>query len=88
MLFSEDNFEQKIKSAYRMKQIFLPREEYALVMHELNSNMSDEDRESMIVTKPIGDYVYAVINRGFGDYVIVGKYPISDEDIEIMEETK
>ena len=38
------------------EQIFLPKEEYARVMHEFNSRMSEEDRKHRIVTKAIGDY--------------------------------
>lgn len=36
-------------------------------------HMTSEDRKHALVTKPISDYLYAVINRGFDDYVIVGK---------------
>ena len=48
-------------------------------MHELNTHMSEEDRQKAIVSKPIGDYIYTVINYGFDDYVVIDKRPIDTE---------
>lgn len=42
-------------------------------MSEFNTHMSDKDKEKGIVTKPIGDYYYTIINRGFDDYIVIGK---------------
>ena len=67
-------------------QIFLPPAEYAMVMGELNSHLSDEDRRHKIISKPIGNYVYVFINRGYDDYVIIGKYLIDAEDESAWEE--
>lgn len=55
------------------KQITLSKPEYAKVMSELNNNLSDEDRKHAIVYKAIGNYRYKIINKGFDDYVIIGK---------------
>ena len=57
----------------------LPNDEYAHVISELNTHMSDEEKERSIVTKPIGDYYYTVINQGFDDYLIIGKRRIVEE---------
>ena len=68
--------------ALNSKEIILSKEEYAHVMSELNSHLSEEDRQSKLISKPIGDYVYLVVNHGFDDYTIIGKYPI---DYEIQD---
>ena len=73
-VYDEYRFEiQKWKAA---KQIILPADEYAEVMSEFNTHMSDEDRKRRLVTKPIGNYYYTIINRGFDDYIVIGKRPI------------
>lgn len=58
------------------KQIQLSKPEYAKVMSELNNNLSDEDRKHAIVYKAIGNYRYQIINKGFDDYVVIGKKKI------------
>ena len=77
----------RIRKAEEKKQIVLPRDEYARVMSELNTHMSDEDRACKIVTKPIGDFFYTVINKGYDDYIIIGKHKIVEETYSLMEET-
>ena len=72
----------KVKTA---EQIILPKDEYAHVISEINTNMSEMDRTKNLVTKPIGDYYYTIINYGYNDYRIIGKRPIID-DIEIKWE--
>ncbi len=67
---------------YNPRQIILPKDEYAHVMSELNSNLSNEDRERNIVVKPIGDYYYTVVNKGFNDYIIIGKRKINEDVTE------
>ena len=62
-----------------MQQIMLPNDEYAHVISELNTHMSDGEERHRIVTRPIGDYYYTVINQGFNDYVIIGKRRIVEE---------
>ena len=44
---------------------FSCQKEYGKVMHEPNTHMSEEDRQKPIVSKPIEDYVYTIINFGF-----------------------
>ena len=74
-------------SDFDREQIILPKDEYAMVMSELNTHMSDEDRSRRIVTKPIGSYYYTVINNGFDDYIVIGKRAISAEADVIWEES-
>lgn len=45
--------------------IRLPKAEYAMVMHELNTHLSKEERQRKVITKAIGDYVYTFENNGF-----------------------
>ena len=63
------------------KTITLPREEYAKVISEFNTNMSDKQRKQKVVTKAIGDYYYTIENNGFNEYRVIGKEKI-DSDIE------
>lgn len=63
-----------------IKTVILPKKEYAHVMSEIATHMSDRQKEQSIVTKAIGKYVYTFENHGFGDYRIIAKKPI-DEDV-------
>ena len=69
----------KRQSSNRNSQIFLPPDEYAMVMSEFNTHMSEEERTHKIVVKAIGGSVYTVINNGFNDYVVIGKHGIDEE---------
>ena len=66
------------------KQIFLPPDEYSMVMSAFNTDLTDEERMRRIISKPIGDYVYTIINNGYNEYIVIGKSPIEsiDEDWE------
>jgi hypothetical protein len=67
-------YKQELKYAEQTyKQIQLPRDEYAHIMSELNTNLSEEDRKHAIITKTIGSYEYTFINKGFNDYIFVKK---------------
>lgn len=74
-------FKRELNGVKGRKQIILPKDEYAMVMSELNTHMSDEDRKHAIVTKAIGNHYYTIINKGFDDYTIIAKRPIIN-DIE------
>ena len=71
-------YSQGIREIANLRQIYLPREEYALVMSEFNTHMSDEDRKHRLVTKAIGNFYYTIINYGFDNYIVVGKSAIDD----------
>ena len=55
----------------------LSKAEYAKVMSEFNTNMSNEQRKQAVVSKPIGDYIYTIENNGFDEYRIIGKVSIN-----------
>ncbi len=59
-----------------LETIRLSKQEYAHVMSEINTHLSDEQREQSIVSKAIGDYIYTFENNEFDNYRIVGKVPI------------
>ena len=65
--------------------IQLPKKEYAHVMSEINTHMSDEQRELPVVSKAIGDYIYTFENHGFNEYRIIGKVPIESEKYDEIE---
>ena len=58
--------------------VYLPADEYATVMHEINTNLSAENRSKKVVTKAIGDYYYSFENNGFDSYRIFRKKPIDE----------
>lgn len=65
----------KIKNRER-KEVKLPKEEYAQVMHELNTNLTKEQRKKKTITKAIGNHIYKIENHGFNDYKITSKKEI------------
>ena len=67
---------------WKYKQIYLPKEEYAMVMRELNTHLTNEDIEIGVVTKSIRNHSYMVHIKEYGDYRIIGKKPIDgNEDL-------
>lgn len=67
----------KIDSS-KNKTVNLPKEEYAQVMHELNTNLTKEQKKEKIFSKNIGNYQYKVENNGFNEYRIIGKQNINE----------
>lgn len=61
--------------------IHLDKDEYAHVISELNTHMTEEQRNKKIVRKAIGEYIYTVENNGFNDYRVIDKELI-DSDFE------
>ena len=91
MSLQKDDFEKYFSDIQKWKihdEIILPKDEYAHVISELNTHMSEEDRIHTVVSKPIGEHMYTFINNGFDDYVIIGKCPIVSEIITEWEELK
>ena len=69
----------KKKHSYERKEhdiIHLEKDEYAKVMHEINTNLPDEQRSWTICSKDIGEYTYTFRNLGFGNYEIIRKIKI------------
>lgn len=54
----------------------LSKEEYGQIMHELNTNLTKEQRKKKIIKKAIGNYYYTVKNNGFNEYIIIEKEDI------------
>ena len=65
----------KIRKRTR-KEIQLPKDEYARVMSELNTNLSKEERKRKHLIRFIGNNVYHIQNNGFNKYKIIDKYEI------------
>lgn len=60
--------------------IWLEPQEYAHVMSELATHMPAKYKHRKIVTRPIGNFYYTVENRGFGNYRVIDRVPIDEED--------
>lgn len=58
--------------------IRLSKKEYAMVVSELNSNLTAEDIKPGFRNKTIGDYIYTFEIYGFDNYRFVGKKKISE----------
>lgn len=69
-------YKRELDAVKYMDEVWLPDDEYAMVMSELNTHMNDEDRKHALVRKAIGDNVYTVINRGFNKYTVIDVEPI------------
>ncbi len=65
--------------------LHLQKDEYAHVTSEINTNMSEEQRQLTVVSKAIGDYIYTFENHGFNDYRIIGKVPIESDEYDEIE---
>ncbi len=68
----------KVKNRQR-KPIHLPKEEYGLVVHNLNNNLSKDERKEKVIIKNINNHRYTVVNKGFNEYKIIRKEPIDNE---------
>ena len=53
--------------------IQLSKKEYAHVMSEIATHISEEQKERAVFKKAIGNYMYTIENNGFGNYRIVGR---------------
>lgn len=67
----------KIRKRTR-KKVQLPKDEYAKVIHELNSNLPSELKNKKMFRRSIGNYTYKIQNNGFNEYKIIGKQEINE----------
>lgn len=65
-----------VRRRYKNKVVKLSKREYAMVIHELNTNLSKEERKQKNLYKCIGSYLYTVKNNGFNNYQVLGKVEI------------
>lgn len=64
------------KSVAERKTIRLSSREYAHVMSELATNITNEQRRMPVITKPIGDYIYTFENNFDNTFRVIGKKKI------------
>lgn len=62
-----------LESVEGYEPVWLPSNEYAHVMSELNTNLTADDFRRGVVTKAIGNHRYTVVIHGFGEYTIIKK---------------
>lgn len=61
--------------------IWLPKKEYGHVMHEVATNITEEQMNQSTFSKAIGDFIYTFANEGdFGEWRIIGKEEIISID--------
>lgn len=64
------------KSVRSRKTVRLSAKEYAHVMSEIATNITNEQKESPTFIKYIGDYVYMIENNYDNTYRVIGKRKI------------
>lgn len=79
---SKDDYLFAKRAWEEVEEIRLPKQEYAQVISELNTHLSDEDRTQPLIHKEIGDYRYSAVNLGFNQYKIYKKDRIDDGYID------
>lgn len=53
--------------------VILPKEEYAHVMSEISTWITEEQAKKRVFKKYIGNSIYTVENKGFGEFRIISK---------------
>lgn len=71
------HFAKKIED---FETVILPKKEFAHIMSEIATNLTEEQSKKKVFSKAIGDYIYTVENKGFGNYRVIKKIKI-EEDI-------
>ncbi len=74
------------KSSKDYQTITLPKDEYAHVMSELVTHLTDQQKKQKVVTKAIGRYLYTIENNGFGNYRVIGKESIANNLMDMWED--
>lgn len=67
------NIDKSCKIKKRELGIYLSKEEYGFVFHNLNTNLTKEELKKKIVTKAIGDTIYRIKINKFNEYLILSK---------------
>ena len=72
----------------RVEELDLPQREREHVYEELDNNLSTKEKESAIVRRSIGNYIYAAVNIGHNQYKIYDKKAIEANSLidEILDE--
>lgn len=82
---SKEEYARATKLWKQVKEIKIPQSEREHVYEELDNNLSVEEKESAIVRRSIGNYVYTAVNKGHNQYKIYQKEAIEPID-EILDE--
>ena len=53
--------------------IRLSKDEYGMVTHELNNNLTEEERLMPMLWKSIGNNKYKIKNNGFNEYLVLSR---------------
>ena len=53
--------------------IRLSKAEYGMVAHELNNNLTEEERLMPMLWKSIGNHRYKIKNNGFNEYLVLSR---------------
>lgn len=70
---------------YNTKELSLPQSEREHIYEEFDNNLTLQEKESAIVSRPIGDYWYKAVNLGHNQYLIYDKTPI-DKPVDVVDE--
>lgn len=46
--------------------------------HELNNNLTKNERKRKVIERPVGDYIFKMKNNGFDDYEFMERKSIDD----------
>lgn len=68
-------FSKRVKSR---KTLRLDVREYAMVMSELRTHITDEEKKKAIIRKPIENHIYRFENNFDDTYRVIGKRKIPD----------
>ena len=75
----------KVKTSRKIdrqhREVKLPKEEYAKVVSELNTNLTEEERAKPVLQRAIGNYLYTFRNCGFNQYQFIGRRKLKWMDI-------
>lgn len=69
-----------------IKTVILSKDEYAHVMSEIATNISEAQKKQSVVSKAIGNNVYPLDKNVFGDYRIIRNKPIDEDAAEWWDE--
>ena len=74
-----NSFDDEDDSLFSYPTVRLPEKEYAMVMHELATNLTKEEHSFPTAIRHIRNYTYRVQILSFGNYRVIGKSPIKSK---------
>lgn len=67
-------FAKKFLNSSNYESIEISKSEYGKLTHEINSNISEKQKQKKIFLWYNTEYTYIVENNGFNNYRFIGKY--------------